>query len=90
MYHVQDSHSHVEDLSACLSRLMIAHHGQGFRENCELVVAFSKTMHSLTILDQLPLLVNLRPGGVAAMNFAVDGELPISTSEDEIRNEMSD
>ena len=87
MYHLQDFMSHVEDLSTNLARLMVAHHGPGFRENCALVVAYARTMRCLPIRDQRPLLVNLRPGGVSSIKFAATEEPPITTSEDELSDE---
>ena len=90
MYHMHDFMPHVEDLSAFLSRLMVSHHGPGFRENCELVVAYARTMHCLTIKDQLPLLRNLRPGGVTALGLtdAIDPPIP-SSEEDQLSDEST-
>ena len=63
MYRLQDFMPHVEDLSTSLARLVVTHHGPGFRGNCELIAAYARTMRCLTIRAQLPRLKDLRPGG---------------------------
>ena len=90
MYHLQDFSTHVEDLSDYLAHLMVTHHGPGFRENIQLAVAFSRIMHCISVRDQIPPLVQLRPGGTTAFRFTEAEEPPITSSEEELENEMSD
>ena len=90
MYHLQEFSTHVEDLSNYLACLMVTHHGPGFRENVQLAVAYSRTMHCLSVRDRIPPSVQLRPGGESAFRFTETEEPPITSSEEELENDMSD
>ena len=63
---------------------MVTHRGSGFRENCELIAAYARVMHFLTIEDQLPRLEEPKPGGVRPIGFAEVQDPPphISSSDD--------
>ena len=84
MYHMQESPSHVADLSDFLSHLTVAHHGPGFRENGIIAIAYARTIHCLSVRGQIPLLLNLRPGGVIAIGLAETAEPPISSPGEEL------
>ena len=76
-YRLQDFMPHVEDLSTSLSRLMVARHGPGFRENCELIAAYARTTRWLAIRDQLTLLANFRNVGEFRQSDSLGRQTPI-------------